>query len=65
MNLFDLSSGMPFREPSAVNREAAAGLHDIFTAYVEAGFTSEQAMQLVCALLEASVAAYRQRGDGA
>lgn len=34
---------------------AAAGAHELYLAYIEAGFTPAQAMQLLCAMVAASV----------
>lgn len=39
---------------------AAVALHEIYTAYVEAGFTESQAMQLVCAIMEANVRGHNE-----
>ena len=38
------------REPSAELKALAANLHEVFRAYVDAGFTEPQAMQLVIAM---------------
>lgn len=35
---------------------AAVQMHELFTAWVSAGFTDAQAMQLLCALLAAGLA---------
>lgn len=45
----------PHREPSSDNRQIAAALHEMFVAYVEAGFTEQQAMDIVLTLLRAQV----------
>jgi hypothetical protein len=34
---------------------AAVGMHEMFQAYVAAGFTEAQAMQIVCAVLTAGI----------
>jgi hypothetical protein len=41
----------PKREPSADIRQAAIGLHEIFTALIDAGFTEAQALTIVGQLL--------------
>lgn len=45
--------GVPFtvREPSADVRQSASMLHQFYTAYRLEGFTEQQAMQLVCAIV--------------
>ena len=35
--------------------EAAVQLHELYESFVEAGFTGPQAMQMVCAIVTASV----------
>jgi len=42
-------------EPSAAHRTAASELFQMKMAYVQAGFTELEAMQLICAILAASV----------
>lgn len=37
--------------PLTALAEGAAQLHELYTAYVAAGFTPAQAMQLVCAMV--------------
>lgn len=34
---------------------SAIALHEMFLSYIAAGFTSDQALQLVCVLLNASI----------
>lgn len=48
---------VPFEQPSSPITELAAGAaqtHELFLAYVGAGFSEAQAMQLVCTMLSAS-----------
>lgn len=42
-------------EPASANREAAAATYSIYAAYVQAGFSAEQAMQLLIAMIGTSV----------
>lgn len=42
--------------PVSVLAASAAQTHELYTAYLNAGFTKTQAMQLVCAALQASIA---------
>lgn len=44
-------------EARAEIREAAHGLREIFSAYVQEGFSEDQALELVGRMLEASVIA--------
>lgn len=56
-----MSSEQPMPpSPLTVLAEGAAQLHEVYTAYVAAGFTSAQAMQLVCATIAAAAG---QRGQ--
>lgn len=41
----------PKREPSAEHREMAEGLHEMFVAHVDAGFTEKQALDLIAAII--------------
>lgn len=41
------------REPSADLRTAASQLHQMFVALVQEGFTEQQALQVVAAILKA------------
>ena len=64
---FFSGSATPHREPSAGVRQSAATLHEMYTAYVEAGFSKQQALQIVISVLQVSVAASRGQlgfGDG-
>lgn len=45
----------PKREPSADLRQSAAGLHEMFTALVDEGFSKIEALQLLGAMLAASI----------
>lgn len=38
----------PMREPSSARRQAAANLHELFVALLEAGFSENQAITIVC-----------------
>jgi hypothetical protein len=40
--------------PITALAEGAAQMHELYTAYVGAGFTSIQAMQLICAMVAAA-----------
>lgn len=48
---------MIHREPGADMRMAAARLHEMFTALVEAGFSELQAMQAVAEVLKSAIQA--------
>lgn len=43
------------REPSADNRAMAAMLHDMYLAFVQEGFTPEQAMHIIGTSLSAFI----------
>lgn len=43
-------SGMP-DDPMTELAQGAAQTHELYTAYVKAGFTEAQAMQIICALI--------------
>lgn len=60
----DFFPGAPKREPSAEQRQGAIGLHEIYTAHVEAGFTKQQAMDIVLEMVRASIAQQRPRPPG-
>jgi hypothetical protein len=38
----------PMREPSSARRQAAANLHELFVALLEAGFSENQAITIIC-----------------
>ncbi|HYH26954.1 MAG TPA: hypothetical protein VD834_16535 [Blastococcus sp.] len=57
----DFFSGTPKREPSADQRKSADDMHAQYTAYVDAGFTKQQAMQLVLEQVRAMVTALVQQ----
>ena len=46
--------------PMTVLAEGAAQMHELYTAYIDAGFTPAQAMKLICALAAAAVAQQSQ-----
>ena len=45
------------QDPITAMAEAAAGLHELFTAYTAAGFTEPQAMHLLTVMVEAHMRA--------
>jgi hypothetical protein len=53
----DFFSGAPKREPTADQRKSADDLHAMYTSYVDAGFTKEQAMRILLQMLSATIAA--------
>jgi hypothetical protein len=55
--LMEFFSSAPKREPSADQRKSADDLHAMYTSYVDAGFSKEQAMQIVCSTISAVVSA--------
>lgn len=55
--LMDFFSGAAKREPSADQRKGADEMHAQYTAYVDAGFSKQQAMQLCIELIRSAVAA--------
>lgn len=63
MTIMDFFSGAPKREPSADQRTGADEMHAQYTAYVDAGFSKQQAMQLVCELIRSAVAAQYPKSD--
>lgn len=42
-------------DPIGALAEAAAGLHEMFTAYVDAGFSRGEALQIVIAVVTANI----------
>lgn len=60
MNMF---SGPPKREPSAQQRQGAGELHAMYTSYVEAGFTKQQAMEIILTIIQTGTAAGVQDRD--
>lgn len=48
------ADGMP-ADPVGVLAEGAAAQHELFLAYVGAGFTEEQAFRLILAIVTASI----------
>ncbi|WP_289009138.1 hypothetical protein [uncultured Thermomonospora sp.] len=49
-----MSSDMP-QDPFTELAKAAIQLHELFKAFLDAGFTEPQAMQLVCTALTAGI----------
>jgi len=50
-------------EPSALNRAAARDLRQIFIAYIDEGFTAEQAMEFCKTILLSAAQNPRQHGE--
>lgn len=48
-------SDRPKREPSAANRKAAADMHELYVSYVEAGFSRQQAMEILREMIRAGM----------
>lgn len=43
-------------QPDSANREAASSLYGLYKAYVDVGFTKQQAMDIILTMLRASLA---------
>lgn len=56
-------SGAPKREPSSDQRQGADDLHAMYTSYVDAGFSKQQAMQIICSIISSTVANQRPSSD--
>lgn len=48
MDLSEMFSGIPRREPSSDIKQMASVLHQLYTALQDEGFTVEQSLRIVC-----------------
>jgi hypothetical protein len=52
---------MPVQTTSDANREGAAAMYDLYQSYVSAGFTKQQAMQMLCTMIAETVKAQKPK----